>query len=143
MKMFRRAFYTGAIVQIITSPIHLIGHFQNPQPRDEQGKLLLHLLATYKIDLGAGFMRSLGDIMNGLSLQYSIFILMVGLINVFAIRQVREGNFIRTLCWLNFAFMAVCSANAFVYFFVPPLSLFVIPTLAFLVAALAHRTAET
>ena len=54
MKIFRRAFYTGAILQIITCPIHLLGHFQKKVPANDQERTLLDLLDSYKIDFGAG-----------------------------------------------------------------------------------------
>ncbi len=136
MKTFRSAFYTGAILQIITCPVHLLGHFQKKLPANEQERTLLDLLYSYKTDFGAGFVRSLGDIMSGLSLQYSIFTLMIGLISIFAVRQAPGSPFLRTLCWINFAFMALCSVNAYVYFFLPPLMLFVLPATAYLIAAL-------
>lgn len=142
MSTFRAAYYTGAVLQMLTSPIHLIGHFQKPAPTNDQERQLLDLLANYKMDFGAGFVRSMGDLFAGFSFQYSIFILMVGLINVLALRQVREGPFVRTLCWVNFIFMGICSVNAYVYFFLPPLTLFVLPTVAFLIAAVTvPRTA--
>lgn len=136
MSTFRAAYYTGSVVQILTSFIHLTAHFQKPAPTNDQEKQLLGLMASYKMDFGAGFLRSMGDLVAGFSLQYSIFILMVGLINVLALRQVREGPFVRTLCWVNFIFMGICSVNAYIHFFLPPLTLFVLPTVAFLIAAL-------
>jgi len=141
MSTFRSSFYAGAVFQLLTCPIHLIGHFSKPAPSNEKEKLLLDLVANYKFDLGGGFIRSFGDLYSGLSLQFSIFILMVGLINVLAIRQVREARFLRSLCWLNAVFMGFLSVNAFVHFFIPPLTLFVLPFIAFLLAALtAPRT---
>ena len=137
MSTFRAAYYTGAVLQMLTSPIHLLGHFQKPVPANDQERQLLDLMANYKTDFGAGFIRSMSDILGGLSLQYSIFILMVGLINVLALRQVREGPFVRTLCWVNFVFMGICSVNAYAHFFLPPLTLFVLPCIAFLIAAIA------
>lgn len=137
MKTSRRAFCTGAILQIVTCPIHLLGHFQKKVPANDQERTLLDLLDNYKTDFGAGFVRSLGDIMSGLSLQYSIFMLMIGIISLLALRQGQGTPFLRTLCWINFAFMAICSVNAYFYFFLPPLMMFVLPAIAYLMAGLS------
>ena len=136
LRIFQAAYYTGSILQLLTSPIHLLGHLQKPNPANDTERQLLDLLANYKTDFGAGFIRSMGDILSGLSLQYSIFILMIGLINLLALRQQSNARFLRNLSWLNFSFMMICSVNAYVYFFLPPLILFVLPAIAFLVAAI-------
>ncbi len=70
------------MLQLITSPIHLLGHLQERKSASDTERHLLDLLANYKTDFGAGFVRSLGDTFLGLSLQYSIFVLMIGLINL-------------------------------------------------------------
>ncbi len=49
----------------------------------------------------------------------------------------RETRYLRALCWHNAAFMGILAVNAYAYFFIPPLLLFVLPALAFLIAALA------
>ncbi len=127
---------TGLVLQLLTGPIHFIGFFSGPPPpANEDQRQLMELMSSVREDLGGGFVRSMRDILNGLSLQYSIFIVMVGLTNLVAFRQVKEGRFLRSLSWLNAAFMAILAVNAYVNFFIPPLLLFVLPALAFLVAA--------
>ena len=138
MSLFRTSFLTGVVLQLLTGPVHLIGHFSGPPPpANEDQKLLMELMSVVKQDFGGGFVRSTEDILLGLSLQYSIFIVMVGFANLLAIRMAKETPYLRALCWLNAAFMGILAVNAFVYFFIPPLLLFVLPALAFLIAALA------
>jgi hypothetical protein len=138
MSLFRTSFLTGIVLQLLTGPIHLIGHLSGPSPpASEDQKLLLELMSGVKEDFGGGFVRSTMDIFLGLSLQYSIFVVMVGLANLLAFRMAKETSYLRALCWLNAAFMGILAVNAFVYFFIPPLLLFVLPALAFLIAALA------
>lgn len=136
MRGFRAAFKTGLVLQLLTGPIHLVGFFSGPPPpSSEDQRLLMDLMSSVKTDLGGGFVRSTRDILVGLSLQYSIFIVMVGLTNGLALRLVEEGRFLRALSWLNFVFMGILAVNAYVHFFIPPLVLFVLPALAFFVAA--------
>jgi hypothetical protein len=138
MRVFRAAFLTGIVLQLLTGPIHLVGHFSGPAPPvSEDERLLMELMSRVEQDFGGGFVRSTMDIFLGLSLQYSIFIVMVGLANLLAFRMAKEARYLRALCWLNAAFLAVLAVNAYVYFFIPPLLLFVLPALAFFIAALA------
>jgi hypothetical protein len=143
MKTFRAAFVTGLVLQLLTGPIHLIGFFSGPEPpASEDQRMLMELMGSVRQDLGGGFVRSTLDILTGLSLQYSIFIIMAGAMNLLALRNVKDARFLRSLSWLNAAFMAILAVNAYVYFFIPPLLLFVLPALAFLVAGWSARSSE-
>lgn len=141
MNVFRVAFTTGFTLQLLTGPIHLIGFFSGPPaPASEEQQILMDLMSSVRQDFGGGFVRSTRDILVGLSLQYSIFTVMVGLTNLLALRRVKAGPFLRALSWLNVIFMGILAVNAWVYFFIPPLALFVLPALAFLAAALSAPT---
>jgi hypothetical protein len=138
MTVFRASFLTGIVLQLLTGPVHRIGHLSGPAPpANEDEKLLMDLMSRVEQDFGGGFVRSTMDIFLGLSLQYSIFIVMVGLANLLAFRMAKEARYLRALCWLNAAFMGILAVNAYLYFFIPPLLLFVLPALAFPIAALA------
>jgi len=42
MKVFRASFLTGIVLQLLTGPIHLIGHLRRPAPpANEDEKLLM------------------------------------------------------------------------------------------------------
>ena len=136
MRGFRPLFYTGTIIQLLTAPIHLYGALHKPVASNDKEKTLLDLLYNYTFDLGAGFVRSLGDFLMGFSLLYTVFILFLALINFAAIRQASDLRFLRTLCWLNVLCMAASTAIGWKYFFLPPLLFSLVPGLAFLGAAL-------
>ncbi len=138
MRVFRASFLTGIVLQLLTGPIHLAAQLSGPAPpANEDEKLLLELMSRVEQDFGGGFVRSTQDILLGLGLQYSIFIVMVGLMNLLAYRMAKETRYLRALCWLNVLFMTILSVNAYAHFFIPPLLLFVLPALAFLIAAIA------
>lgn len=129
-------FYTGTVVQLVSVVVHFIGVLSNRAPADSQGKMLHDLMHSYKIDLGAGFVRTMSDFFLGFGLVYGVFILFFALINLFAIRQAGSPRFLRSLCWLNVLCMAAVSAIAFKFFFLIPLLFSVVPLVAFLGAAL-------
>jgi hypothetical protein len=130
-------FYTGTVIQLLSVPIHFLGMLRRkPVPANEQEKMLQDLLHNYRFNLGAGFVRSMGDFLTGFGVVYGVFILFFGLINVFAIRQVDDSRFLVTLVWLNVLCMALVTAIAFKFFFLPPLLFSAVPFLAFLGAAL-------
>lgn len=140
MKAFRAAFMTGLVLQLLTGPIHLVGQLSGPPaPSSEDEKLLMDLMARVKQDFGGGFVRSTMDIVVGLGFQYSIFMVMVGLTNLLALRMVKDGRFLGALSWLNVLFMGILAVNAWLYFFIAPLLLFVLPAIAFFVAAMTAK----
>ena len=129
-------FYTGTVVQLVSVAVHFFGMSRKQEPADGQEKMLDDLMHSYRFDLGAGFVRTMSDFLTGFGLVYGVFVLFLGLINVFAIRQAGDSRFLRSLCWLNVMCMASVAAIAFKFFFLPPLLFAVVPLLAFLGAAL-------
>lgn len=141
MKMFRASFMTGLVLQLLTAPIHIAGQLSGPPaPSSEDERLLMDLMQRVEQDFGLGFVRSTLDIVTGLGFQYSIFMVMVGVTNLLTLRMVKDGRFLRALAWVNVLFMGILAVNAYVYFFIAPLLLFVLPALAFLIAAVNAPT---
>ena len=136
MRAFRSMFYAGTVVQLISVAVHFFGMSQKHQPGGGQEKMLYDLMHNYRFDLGAGFVRTMSDFLTGFGLVYGVFVLFLGLINVFAIRQAGDSSFLPSLCWLNVMCMAAVAVIAFKFFFLPPLLFAVVPFLAFLGAAL-------
>ena len=136
MRALRTMFYTGTVVQLISVAVHFFGMSRKHEPAGGQEKMLYDLMHNYTFDLGTGFVRTMSDFLTGFGLVYGIFVLFLGLINLFAIRQAADSPFLRTLCWLNVMCMAAVSSIAFKFFFLPPLLFAVVPFLAFLGAAL-------
>lgn len=136
LRGFRPLFYTGTLIELITVPVHLFGMLHKQVPSNDQEKMLYDLLHNYRFDLGAGFVRTMSDFLIGFGLIYAVFFLVLGLINVFAIRQAGDSAFLRTLCWLNMLLLAACTLLALKYFFLVPLLFSLAPCLAFLGAAL-------
>jgi len=136
LRAFRSMFYTGTVVQLISVAVHFFGMSLKHEAASGQEKMLDDLMHSYRFDLGAGFVRTMSDFLTGFGLVYGVFVLFLGLINVFAIRQAGDSRFLRSLCWLNVMCMAAVAAIAFKFFFLPPLLFAVVPLLAFLGAAL-------
>jgi len=114
----------------------LYGAARAAEAAGDQEKALYDLMHNYTFDLGAGFVRTMSDFLVGFGLVYGVFVLFLGLINLVAIRQAADSPFLRSLCWLNVMCMAVVSAIAFKFFFLPPLLFAVVPFLPILGAAL-------
>ena len=136
LRAFRSMFYTGTVVQLISVAVHFFGMSRRHEPAGGQEKMLYDLMHNYTFDLGAGFARTMSDFLVGFGLVYGVFVLFLGLINLFAILQAADSPFLRSLCWLNVMCMAAVSAIALKFFFLPPLLFAVVPFLAFLGAAL-------
>ena len=129
-------FYTGTVVQLVSVAVHFLGMSLKHEAASNQEKMLDDLMHNYRFDLGAGFVRTMSDFLTGFGLVYGVFVLFLGLINLFAIQQADDSRFLRSLCWLNALCMAAIAAIAFEFFFLPPFLLSFVPCLAFLGAAL-------
>jgi hypothetical protein len=87
MKKYSTWLKTTAIMQFITALIHATTLFVTLPPNNETEKQLLTLMDTYKFDLGAGFHRTMGDMLLVLSACLCLVCLLGGLLNWYLLRK--------------------------------------------------------
>jgi hypothetical protein len=66
-KRFSFLLYTTAILQLLTAAVHSLSFFVEQKASNPTEQQLMHLMRTYKNDLGAGFAPSTYDLFIGLS----------------------------------------------------------------------------
>lgn len=60
------------IAQLLTAVFHSISFFVKDKPKNDTEKQLIELNTKYKIDMGAGFKRSFGQLFIGVSTSFTL-----------------------------------------------------------------------
>src|SRR4051812_19646570 len=101
MKKYSAWLKTTAIMQLITALIHATTLFGNLPPNNETEKQLLSLMETYKFDLGAGFHRTMGEMLLALSACLCLVCLLGSLLNWYLLRKKVEPGIIKGVININ------------------------------------------
>ena len=134
-------FRIGAWACVATAVIHMAGQLApRPAPANETEATLMKLLTTYEKDLGAGFLRTTSDFLNGFSVAFSIFLAWVGLLALLALRRA-DPEFLRSFARIGAIFSAALLVVSVVDFFLPPTVCLAVVFAGFLGAALGPRSA--
>src|SRR6185295_9082174 len=113
----------GAWACLVTSAIHLAGHFAPPPPpANDAESALQKLMTTYRKDFGAGFSRTTMDFIQGFSLTFSLFLLFAGVLALLIASRPPQDEILGRRIRAAYAITmgALLAITAF-YFFLPPL----------------------
>ena len=143
MRTKRFLFRLSSYILVVTSGLHLVGHFtERVTPKDEAGRTLLDLMQTYALDY-FGLQRTMLDFMTGYSLTFANMAFFVGVLNLAIVRfHPRDRNFLQTVILLNVLFSGVQLCIAARYFVHPPIISFGLTLLGFGAAFLTPGEAE-
>lgn len=135
------SFRVGAIAALVTSAVHLVGHFSpRPAPESDAEATLLRLLTTYKKTLPGGVERTTFDFLAGFSLTFSVFLALTGALALIALRESAENPralFGAALALsLGYGALFVVSLT---YFFLPPTVCLGVAFLGFTASLIAPR----
>jgi hypothetical protein len=72
--------------QFLTAAVHSLSFIRNPQGQNQIEKQMLDLMYNHKMDMGAGFHRSMGQIFTSVSLCFTLIFLLAAFINLYLIR---------------------------------------------------------
>ena len=101
MKKYSTWLKAAAIMQFISAIIHAITLFVTLPPNNETEKLLFTLMDTYKFDLGAGFHRTMGDLLFALSACFCLVCLLGSLLNWYLLRKKTEPRIMQGVITIN------------------------------------------
>ena len=87
MKKYSTWLKTTAIMQLITALIHATTLFVTLPPNNDTEKQLFTLMDTYRFDLGAGFHRTMGELLLALSACFCLVCLLGSLLNWYLLRK--------------------------------------------------------
>lgn len=123
MKTYTIWLKTAAIFQFIAALIHAASLFISPQPTNDTEKQLFTLMDTYKFDLGAGFHRTMGELLLSLSACMCLVCLLGGLLNWYLLRKKVDADIMKGVININLVVFGICLCLVTVFAFLIPIVL--------------------
>lgn len=80
MKLYRISINASIIFLILTGILHSLSFIAKPEPANDTEKQLMDLMQNYKMDMGAGFVRTFIQIFNSLSACFTLLCLFGGIL---------------------------------------------------------------
>jgi hypothetical protein len=133
----QRGFFKAACwIAIATAIVHLVGYLAGPQPpKNDIERALIEQFETYRFDVPGGG-RTLKEFMSGFSLTFTVFLAMLGGLNLLVVRRCSDDEALMTmLTRLNAACATTMVVVSLSYFFIIP-TLFLAAIAACFVGAL-------
>jgi hypothetical protein len=138
--MAMKLFTAGAWVLILLGLVHLAGHvaLQGATGENEVERQLLSLMRDTRTDFGAGFVRSMRDLMSGFSLTFSVLPIGIGVIDLIVGRRgAAVPGLVRAIAIVNAVVFGVMTGVGFAYWFLAPILFLAVASLCFGIAAVA------
>ena len=108
-------------LQLLTAIAHALSFLSDPVGTNDQEKMLIELMKTYQMDLGAGYHRTMTEVVNALSACFSLLYLFGALINWHLLRQQVSANVMKGVLGINLAIFGFTFALMVVLTFLPPI----------------------
>jgi uncharacterized membrane protein HdeD (DUF308 family) len=108
------------VFQLLTSAIHSLSFLRSPQGKNETEKQLLDLMYNYKMDMGAGFHRSMGEIFTSVSFCFTMIFLLGGLLNFYMIRKKASDELLKGFVGIQALVFGAVFIMAVLFAFLPP-----------------------
>jgi hypothetical protein len=123
MKKYATWLKTAAIFQFLAAGIHAVTLFVSQPPNNETEKQLFTLMDTYKLDLGAGFHRTMGELLLVLSACFCLVCLLGGLLNWYLLRKNVAAEIMKGVITINLIVFGICFGLTAAFTFLPPIIL--------------------
>ncbi len=108
--------------QFLTAAIHSLSFIRSPQGKNEIEKQLLDLMYNYKMDMGAGFHRSMGQLFTSVSACFALIYLLGALINLYLIRKHAPHSLVKDIVGIQTLIYGAVFIVAIFFAFLPPVS---------------------
>ncbi|MES2331868.1 MAG: hypothetical protein V4539_19840 [Bacteroidota bacterium] len=130
---------TAAVFQFLTAIIHAISLFVSLPANNETEKQLIPLMDTYKFDLGAGFHRTMGEMLVALSACLCLVCLLGGLLNWYLLRKKVDPEIMKGVITINLAVFGICLSLVAAFAFLEPIILMGLIVLFLIISRLTIR----
>jgi hypothetical protein len=139
---YKTIFKTGSWALILTAAIHSLSLINEHPAANDTERQLLDLMNNYKMDLGAGFQRSMDNLMTFFSLSMSVFTLAIGILNLLLTRFFDNRALAGKLIGFNALLWTFYLIPLYLLTFLPPLVCYAVAALLFLTAwSMLRKTA--
>jgi uncharacterized membrane protein HdeD (DUF308 family) len=112
---------SAIFLQFTTGLFHVLSFFNSPKPANDSEKQLLDLMSNYKFDLGAGYHRSMDDIMTAFSVAFALLFFFSGVLNTFLRRSNLPANTMKGVILINIFAYLICFLTMSMLTFLPPI----------------------
>jgi hypothetical protein len=122
--MQKRLFAAGCYLLIALGLVHLLGHYGLATSAGDNAteRQLLGLMRSYEQDMGAGFVRSVMDLLLGFSLTFSILPVGMGMGGLVVLRYGGGArDLLRAFSTVYAGIYGIMTVVAFRYWFLAPL----------------------
>ena len=127
-------FRIGSIVLILTSALHMVGHFQGLSPKGDKQELLLDLMQNVEIPAGSGFVTMM-SLYYGFSLCFALMFLWAGGSALFvSVRMMNNVRHLKTYALICTVMLAIGTSISYTYFFFAPTSCFALALVLFVIS---------
>jgi len=121
MKKYTIWLKTAAIFQFISAIVHAISLFVSPPPNNDTEKQLFTLMDTYQFDFGAGFHRTMNELVLVLSSCLCLLCLLGGLLNWYLLRKKVDPEIMKGVITINLVVFAILFGLTIVFAFWVPI----------------------
>jgi hypothetical protein len=139
MKNYSTWLKATGFFQFFTAVVHSITLFVTPVPANETEKQLYVLMDTYKFDFGAGFHRTMNEMMIALSACLCLVCLLGGLLNWYLLRKKVEANIMKGVININLVVFGISFVLIAKYAFLPPIIMMGLIVLSLILARITIR----
>jgi hypothetical protein len=122
LKRYTFWLWTAVAFQLLTALLHSISLFVTPEASTETERQLITLMNTYRLDAGAGFHPSMGNLFTALSSCFSLLCLLGGLTNIFLLRKKAPADILKGSVGIHLIVFGACFAMMAFFTFLPPIA---------------------
>ena len=112
-----------AILQLIAAVIHAITIFVTLPPNNETEKQLFALMDTYRFDFGAGFHRTMNELVLALSACFCLVCLLGSLLNWYLLRKKVDPEIMKGVITINLLVFGILFGLTATFAFLLPIIL--------------------
>jgi len=121
MKKYSTWLKAAAILQFTAAIIHAVTLFVTLPPNNETEKQLINLMDTYKFDFGAGFHRTMGELVFTLSACFCLVCLLGSLLNWYLLRKKVGPEIMKGVITINLLVFGILFGLTVAFAFLQPI----------------------
>lgn len=123
LKRYTFWLWMAVIFMFLTGTVHLLSLFFRPEPQDELDRQLIHLMTTYRPDLGPIFHPTPANLFTALSSCFSLLCFLGGLTNAYLLKKKVGAAIMRGILLIDLLVFGICFVMMAVFTFLPPIVL--------------------
>lgn len=121
LKGYRSWLWLAVVFQLLTAAVHALSLFVRAEPANDTERQLFDLVSTYRLDAGAGFSPTFGNLFTALSSCFSFACLLGGGINAYLLWKGADPGILKGVVGINVLVFGGIFAVMAVFTFLPPI----------------------